>query len=416
MAIMEIERDTNTAISRVVVSAITSLEDFHVLPVRDLARLGWIEDQLNPSPLTVWKEEEEQGQDLSNTEDVVVSLESLFSVPCPRTGKRARAKRIFPDTDDSKDLMVKFVDSGEMATVPRDSVRMLSTELLDMSGLAIHCSMYSCTAWGTHSRDVFSDLVVGHVWRLEVMGWEGGCEDDTEGVLHVDLCCIIEDNITSMRDVLIFSDRAKYSLSSCEAVLTDVEQRSFLPAMELLPGNNYSAIISHVRTDKVHVQMMCGEGRKATLALPHLMEEMASVYGVRMCEEMWVLGKPRVGVVCAVQDTKDGMWYRAQVETLVKPRILQVKYVDFGNTVLVADHRLRRLFPEFLEVPVVAQSVRLHLPNESARSAVSYLKNWLRYQELELEMVGGEGDVELRVDGWSVNQLLVEGDLPAFGG
>jgi len=86
------------------------------------------------------------------------------------------------------------------------------------------------------------------------------------------------------------------------------------------------------------------------------------------------------------------------------------------NTVLVADHRLRRLFPEFLEVPVVAQSVRLHLPNESARSAVSYLKNWLRYQELELEMVGGEGDVELRVDGWSVNQLLVEGDLPAFGG
>ena len=135
-----------------------------------------------------------------------------------------------------------------------------------------------------------------------------------------------------------------------------------------------------------------------------------------MCEEMWVLGNPRVGVVCAVQDTKDGMWYRAQVETLVKPRILQVKYVDFGNTVLVADHRLRRLFPEFLEVPVVAQSVRLHLPNESARSAVSYLKNWLRYQELELEMVGGEGDVELRVDGWSVNQLLVEGDLPAFGG
>ena len=183
--------------------------------------------------------------------------------------------------------------------------------------------------------------------------------------------------------------------------------------MELLPGNNYYAIISHVRTDKVHVQMMCGEGRKATLALPHLMEEMASVYGVVMCEETWVLGNPRVGVVCAVQDSKDGMWYRAQVETLVKPRIIKVKYVDFGNTVLVADHRLWRLFPEFLEVPVVAQPVRLHLPNEIGRSAVTYLKNWLCYQELELEMVGGEG--ELRVEGLSVTQWLVEGDLSAIG-
>ena len=66
-----------------------------------------------------------------------------------------------------------------------------------------------------------------------------------------------------------------------------MEQHSLLPAMELLPGNNYSTIISHVRTDKVHVQMMCGERRKATLALPHLMEEMASVYGVVMCEEMF---------------------------------------------------------------------------------------------------------------------------------
>ena len=117
MAIMELERDTNTAISRVVVSAITNLEDFHELPVRDLARLGWIEDQLNPAPMTVWKEEEEQFQDFFNTEDVVVSLESLFSVPCPCTGKRARAKWIFPDSDDSKDLMVRFVDTGRSTTL-----------------------------------------------------------------------------------------------------------------------------------------------------------------------------------------------------------------------------------------------------------------------------------------------------------
>ena len=68
----------------------------------------------------------------------------------------------------------------------------------------------------------------------------------------------------------------------------------------------------------------------------------------------------------------------------------------------MADHGLRRLFPEFLEVPVVAHPVRVHLPNEIGRSAVTYLKNWLHYQELELEMVGGEG--ELRVEGLSVNQ------------
>ena len=100
-----------------VVSAITNLEDFHVLPVCDLAHLGWIEDQLNPAPVTVWKEEEEQFQDFFNTEEVVVSLESLFSVPCPCTGNSARAKRIFPDSDDSKDLMVRFVDTNGSMTL-----------------------------------------------------------------------------------------------------------------------------------------------------------------------------------------------------------------------------------------------------------------------------------------------------------
>ena len=63
---------------------------------------------------------------------------------------------------------------------------------------------------------------------------------------------------------------------------------------------------------------------------------------------------------------------------------------------------------------MVAQPVRLHLPNEIGRSAVTYLKNWLHYQELELEMVRREG--ELRVEGLSVNQWLVEGDLSAIGG
>lgn len=114
---MELKGDTNTAISRVVVSAIIYLEDFNVLPVCDLAHLGWIEDQLNPAPVTVWKEEEEQLQDFFNTEDVMVSLESLFCVPYPHTGKSARAKWIFPDSDDSKDLMVRFVDTGGLMTL-----------------------------------------------------------------------------------------------------------------------------------------------------------------------------------------------------------------------------------------------------------------------------------------------------------
>lgn len=176
----------------------------------------------------------------------------------------------------------------------------------------------------------------------------------------MDLCRHLAGKPTSIRDTLVFTDLAKLAPfpASQPALLPDVEARSYPPPAPLRPGKRYTVVISHADQDHVYVQLLSRRGGAATLRLPRLMEQMAAVYGVKHSEDMWGLGSPRPGVVCVVRDREDKMWYRARVERLVRARIVMVTYVDFGTRAVVSQHSLLRLFPQFLELPVVAQAAK----------------------------------------------------------
>lgn len=387
-----------SVLKRVFVSAISSMQDFHVVPVRDLAHLYKIESDLNPPESTIWEEKEP-----SRTFDCFGHNENnyLFSAPCAKTGIRGRAMLLSPEcSSDKNDVLIRFVDTGDTATVSKESFLELPTNLLNRNKLAIRCSMFNCREWSEECNEVFTNLVVGKVWRLELMG----IEKDT-GVLQVDLCCQIDNKITSVRDVLLFSDHVKFQLPGQHGWFPDIESRSFIPPTLLCLGDVQSVILSHVEGEKIYVQLLTGEGREATLALPYLMEALSQVYNVRKSEEMWELGNPRPGVPCALQDKKDSLWYRGQVVKIIRARLILVLLVDFGSTLIVPVHQIRILFPQFLEVPVVAQPVKLQ---SSGVLSTCDLMSRLGLREMDLEVVGVEGEVELSIEGWSVNRWLHE--------
>lgn len=217
---------------------------------------------------------------------------------------------------------------------------------------------------------------------------------------------------TSIRDTLVFTDHAKLVFPGPQpSLLPDVEARCYPPPAPLRPGKRYTVVLSHATEDLVHVQLLSRRGGAATLRLPGLMEEMAKVYGGKHSQDMWGLGTARPGVVCAAWDSRDELWYRARVERVVRARIVLVTYVDFGNRSVVSQHRLLRLFPQFMRLPEVAQAVRpqVWLPNllhflMSSEGVMTKMFGQgggrckelalrLGHRELGLEVVGEEGEV-----------------------
>ena len=55
----------------------------------------------------------------------------------------------------------------------------------------------------------------------------------------------------------------------------------------------------------------------------------------------------------------DGYWYRAEVEKLVCPDVVRIRYVDYGNMAEIPVTSIRRPKPNYLLLPAQAVESRL---------------------------------------------------------
>jgi len=289
-------------------------------------------------------------------------------------------------------VTVRFIDFGNTATVMKDTIAPRPACLKFSRPLAMRCALFGCwSSGGLQRRNAFAQLVMNRALQLEVMGVK-------DGVRQVDLCFLEGEKMSSVRDLMVFLDQAKFpaplSLPTVDnKALTDVETGQFGQLPRLKKGKVFRALVSHIDKTQVYVQLLSKKAEKFTLLLPELMDELGETYGVRKCEEMWSLGTDRPGTPCAVKDV-DGLWYRARLENVIRSRIVRVTLVDFGNSIVVSLHKLRRLFPKFLRLPAIAQPVTLMLEGRCTRSAAE-VKSLLWQQEVDMEVVGAEGEVKL---------------------
>ena len=315
---------------------------------------------------------------------------------------------------------VMFIDFGNKAVVSSNSVKPLSRSLLAIPPLAIKCSMFDCVPHGAASTLEFGKLVTSSWLLMEVMGKE----DDT---LLVDLIMEMDDNIkyTSIRDLLVFSGQAEFNIDPC-SIIPNIEERWFKKLPILPTGSTQLVSISHV-----HQQAPCqgdllqlsvhllSDPLNCCLQLPYLMDQMKSVYRAKRSEELWGVVQCWPGMVCAVKDPEDKLWYRAEVVKILKARIIMVKYVDFGNCVTVSAHRIRRLFSDFMDLPALAIRVCMRVRVPSIEIMDAFKENFLM-RDVRMHVVE-QGDenvlptIDLDLDGISVSEwfkLITEDQVP----
>lgn len=288
---------------------------------------------------------------------------------------------------------VVYIDFGNGESLPASRIKKLSQSFSQLPQQGIFCSLARSNSEFSDSQ--FVDLTLDKMFELEVVAVEN---DDRA---KVELYCA--DTKRPLRDQLTKHQPEpllKIQPNPLKVGTTEVAFVALVPSIS-----------------KFYCQLT-----KTADSLVDVMDKMYNYYdSLKGTQD--AVSNPQVGVYCAAKFSEDDGWYRAMVST-VHGNSVEVFYVDYGNSEVLSLERVKKLKPEFVELP--AQAIQCSLPN--AKNFSTAASN--RFIELvsdpetlfDLKIVSmvteGVFDVELikKESGESVRQILDnEGLLQAKG-
>ena len=370
---------SNVKSANVCVSHIESVEKFSVILAKNLIVFGRLQNYVNEleiQPVQIYKDH-----------DIVEG--SLVLVKYKEDGQKFRAEVVQMLEEDM--IEAKLIDVGRVEKVAQDHVFPLPQQFRDLPPLSItNCKLFQCHSTKEETLVAFKKFSQG-ILNMQVMKSQAGC-------LEVDLVIPGPDNVTSIRDLLIFTAGAVFNNDPYLPITNinsfDIETKDFL-----MTGDKRECFLSHVPRLKPgeEVMLYLQIVSKETLKLPRLCSKMAAVYNTVNSNVMHDLvgsGCFSVGMVCAVGDGLGG-WFRGVITKTGSDRMVWVKYIDFGNEEYVNAHKLRYLQKKFRKLPALAVPVFLPaVPNlrtqEDAELVYRELiisSNNLIFNEFKLEVL-----------------------------
>ncbi|XP_013416573.1 RING finger protein 17 [Lingula anatina] len=270
---------------------------------------------------------------------------------------RARVKDILWDSDTTTSskpkIEVYYIDYGNTEIVPLEKVRAMQNRFLRVPELAVQCALLDLVPadktnpqWSLEAIQSFAKMTEDKPMLMSVV-------KNVNNVMHVDLSKppndgIQDDRPVSMRDSLVFLELA---------CLATPESTHVTSGPMLLPARRYlhselpeiddilDVVISHVDSpSSFYVQQTNDEARYFS----QMMEELQTVYN--NTEDLYAVLCPQKDMVCVAQ-YHDNLWYRAQVTRLPGRRMVEIQYVDFGNSEIISHLKLRKILDRHLVLP-----------------------------------------------------------------
>ena len=247
---------------------------------------------------------------------------------------------------------VYYIDYGNTEVVPFSKIRTTRKAFKKSSGFAVLCTLIDIlpseekAEWGPEAIRAFAKMTNGAALIMVA-------EKTENGKVYVDLSRppvddIDSDTPVSVRDALIFTELAKFTsaYSIPNSTVNGRSKRKFIPADRPVPGALSEVMISYTNNvDDFYVHII-GEN---TQYLHEMMAGLQSVYNSDK-NDVYTIYCPKKGMVCAAK-YEDGCWYRAEILSLPGRSMVQVHYVDFGNTHFVSHWLVKKLFDKYLVLP-----------------------------------------------------------------
>ena len=322
---------------------------------------------------------------------------------------------------------VCYIDYGNTEVLPLNKLRKIQPEFADIPELATNCSLVDIVppgqsdTWPAYSTKAFGSLIRDKPLLMCVLKKSGG-------KLFVDLKSPQEeptkddDKPASVRDALVFLEVAHFSspVSVANPEVT-FPVRTYKKTTLPEEGETLGVTVTYTETpDAVYVIRDTG---KEYADMLKVIGQMSRMYSTKK-ENQWQILWPYKGLVCAARFTGDNVWYRALVTKVTADKIVQVFYVDFGNSEELPFSEIRRIPDHMTQLPMQAMKCRLAgiqpVDEEEVWSSecVSMLANNCSLNQYNMRVIEAEGDEPMAVvlypdstaetqDVTSVNQLLV---------
>ncbi|XP_061742481.1 tudor domain-containing 6-like isoform X1 [Nerophis ophidion] len=358
------------------------------------SHMAWVAHVCNPSEF--WIQTQNHAKELDNLMEKMHHLyqhsDNKDVIENPTVGTYCAAKaddgvfyRAVVSEVGKAHIKVFFVDYGDTKEVDGRNIRTLPDIFKELPKLALKCALVGVCpkehTWSCFAIDYFSKIATDKILKVYVMAKR----DDTHLVTLTDSEASGEKDISQLlcssglaeRDEKLPNISTQHSEEGClsvykNSVASSQTQNIFdisnkekhidkFKACMFPIGSVLDVNVSYINSPN---DFWCQLAQNA-VHLKLLMHDMQAYYAGSEFE-------PLTERSCVAFHPDNGMWYRALVIHNYKTPLVDVLFVDYGQTKAVSLHELRRICPEFLQLQGQAFRCSLFNPLE----AMSVVNEW----------------------------------------
>ena len=302
---------------------------------------------------------------------------------------RGIVKRLLPDSQ----VEVEFVDYGNSDTVPLTLLKKLSPDIAKPPRQAVKCGLADiksdCTDKETSLIEALLDTPLKATfveqeetkWKV-LLEHDGRCVNKAEELISIPLS-----ETSKSRDIPV------------------VDEERELDSIDVKEGQTAEVFLVHTNDpSSFYIQFS-----ESSADIDTIMTEIESIYpnlgpSDESCSDV------TVNSLCCARFEEDQQWYRAIVRKVSPDSLLEVEFVDYGNTQVVALSSVKRLRQELRKLP--RQAMHCGIANVEKREwtedDVSFFHNTLYDKPITASFVNQEEDkwlVQLICEGVCMNTL-----------
>ncbi|XP_050723671.1 RING finger protein 17-like isoform X2 [Eriocheir sinensis] len=267
--------------------------------------------------------------------------------------------------------LVTYVDYGNKEVVSFARLRRCPPKhsLENEPALALACSLWEVEPakgkdWDEEAIQIFAKLVDDTTLQFFLISYK---TEDNITKCQVELrrpwktAGISNDLPVSVREILVFLEYAVYTNKSPEDSYTKRREESFkrnyfLPEIPFSELDTEVLLSSVVSPSNFYLQIKSSSEHLNTL-LADLEKKYKSPNISSSLE--WKIYSPKIDMPCVAQYSGEMRWVRARVENLPGERMVDVRFVDYGNTERLWYHQLYKIMDQFLVLPIQAIPCKL---------------------------------------------------------
>ena len=262
----------------------------------------------------------------------------------------------------NRKVLINFVDYGNKEEVEVTELKQLTQEYCSLPAQAVKCSLHNVkpasATWQESDVEKFRELTEDRSLVGQVMNRSNdGCyvidlnDTDPKAQQNIPEKMIADGNArpaagnsTSRRSSSASQRSSTHERTPVSDAATPVELLS-----PVVTNNQTSNVIISYVSDKIKFWVQLEEHRHE---LDSMMEEIEKTYEcLKMSDQP--IDNPEVGKACIAPFSEDGGWYRAVIKS-VHGRQVKVKYVDYGNSEILNVSKVKKINPQFTELPAQA--------------------------------------------------------------